>query len=109
MESIRRGLSADSRGARDAAEQAARVLAQRDPAGVEGLWASLDGRGRRLLIRALASAGYIAILADSDNSQISEQAIVESMKSRRIEGLILATAHIDDPLVPASDRRSAMS
>ncbi len=57
MESIRRGLSADSRGARDAAERAARVLAQQDPAGVEGLWASLDGRGRRLLIRALASAG----------------------------------------------------
>jgi len=49
--------------------------------------------------RALAAEGYIAILADSDNSQKSEQAIYESMKSRRIEGLILATAHIDDPVV----------
>jgi LacI family transcriptional regulator len=51
--------------------------------------------------RALAAAGYIAILADSDNSQRSEQAIYESMKSRRIDGLILATAHIDDPVVDA--------
>ena len=51
--------------------------------------------------RALATAGYIAILADSDNSQRSEQAIYESMKSRRIDGLILATAHIDDPVVDA--------
>jgi LacI family transcriptional regulator len=49
--------------------------------------------------RTLAAAGYIAILADSDNSQISEQAVFESMRARRIEGLILATAHIDDPLV----------
>jgi len=49
--------------------------------------------------RTLAGDGYIAILADSDNSQKSEQAIYESMKSRRIDGLILATAHIDDPVV----------
>ncbi len=49
--------------------------------------------------RTLAAEGYIAILADSDNSQKSEQAIYESMKSRRIDGLILATAHIDDPVV----------
>ena len=49
--------------------------------------------------RALAAAGYIAILADSDNSQKSERAIFESMKSRHIDGLIMATAHIDDPVV----------
>ena len=49
--------------------------------------------------RTLEAEGYIAILADSDNSQKSERAIFDSMKSRRIDGLILATAHIEDPIV----------
>jgi len=49
--------------------------------------------------RTLSTAGYIAILADSDNSQKGERAILDSMKSRHIDGLILATAHVDDPLV----------
>jgi len=49
--------------------------------------------------RTLGAAGYIAILADSDNSEKSERAIFDSMKSRRIDGLILATAHIEDPVV----------
>jgi LacI family transcriptional regulator len=49
--------------------------------------------------RALGAEGYIAILADSDNSQKSERAIFDSMRSRRIDGLILATAHIRDAVV----------
>lgn len=49
--------------------------------------------------RTLGAGGYIAILADSDNNQKSERAIFESMKSRRIDGLILATAHLEDPVV----------
>jgi LacI family transcriptional regulator len=49
--------------------------------------------------RTLGAAGYIAILADSDNSEKSERAIFDSMKSRQIDGLILATAHIEDPVV----------
>lgn len=49
--------------------------------------------------RTLSADGYIAILADSDNSQQSERAIFDSMKSRRIDGLILATAHTEDPIV----------
>jgi len=49
--------------------------------------------------RALAAAGYISILADSDNNQKSEQAIYESLKQRRIDGLIMATAHVGDPVV----------
>jgi LacI family transcriptional regulator len=49
--------------------------------------------------RTLAAAGYISILADSDNNQKSEQAIYESLKQRRIDGLILATAHLGDPVV----------
>ena len=49
--------------------------------------------------RTLGADGYIAILADSDNSQKSERAIFESMKSRHIDGLILATAHLEDPVI----------
>jgi LacI family transcriptional regulator len=49
--------------------------------------------------RTLAAAGYIAILADSDNSARSERAIFDSMMARRIDGLILATARLEDPVV----------
>ncbi len=51
--------------------------------------------------RTLGAAGYIAILADSDNSARSERAIFDSMRSRRVDGLILATAHVQDPIVSA--------
>lgn len=49
--------------------------------------------------RTLAEEGYIAVLADSDNSPENELAILDSMKSRHVDGLILATAHRQDPLV----------
>lgn len=51
--------------------------------------------------RSLDEAGYIAILADSDNSRKNESAILDSMKSRQVDGLILATALRQDPLVNA--------
>lgn len=51
--------------------------------------------------RTLGAEGYIAILADTDNNPKSERAIFDSMKSRHIDGLIMATAHIEDPIVNA--------
>ncbi len=51
--------------------------------------------------RALGAEGYIAVLADSENSPRSERAIFDSMRSRRVDGLILATAHTQDPIVSA--------
>ncbi|MGI9270484.1 MAG: LacI family DNA-binding transcriptional regulator [Woeseiaceae bacterium] len=51
--------------------------------------------------RALSAAGYIALLADSDNSPQSERAIFDSLRARSIDGLILATAHTEDPVVMA--------
>lgn len=51
--------------------------------------------------RTLGAEGYIAILADSDNNPKSERAIFDSMKARNIDGLIMATAHIEDPVVNA--------
>ena len=53
----------------------------------------------RRIERTLAEQGYIAILADSDNNQKNETAIVESLKSRNVDGLILATAHRLDSVV----------
>ncbi len=51
--------------------------------------------------RTLSAAGYIALLADSDNNPKSEQAIFDSLKARHIDGLILATAHTEDSVVAA--------
>jgi LacI family transcriptional regulator len=51
--------------------------------------------------RALSTAGYVALLADSDNNPQSERAIYDSLRARSIDGLILATAHTEDPIVNA--------
>ncbi|MHC4973403.1 MAG: TPR end-of-group domain-containing protein [Planctomycetota bacterium] len=56
-ETIRAGLLAPGRDAREQAEVAARTWARTDPAGAAALWKRLDLRGRAILIRALASAG----------------------------------------------------
>ncbi|RMD89294.1 MAG: LacI family transcriptional regulator [Alphaproteobacteria bacterium] len=49
--------------------------------------------------RTLAKKGYIAILADSDNDPAEEERILERLKARQTDGLILATAHRADELV----------
>ncbi|MHC4162323.1 MAG: TPR end-of-group domain-containing protein [Planctomycetota bacterium] len=56
-ETIRAGLLAPGRDAREQAEVAARAWARVDPAGAAALWEQLDLRGRAILVRALASAG----------------------------------------------------
>lgn len=53
----------------------------------------------RQIERKLAEHGYIAILADSDNNHENEKAIVQSLMSRNVDGLILATAHRLDSVV----------
>ncbi len=47
----------------------------------------------------LDQAGYTAIIANSDNQPERERLILEKMKARQVDGLILATAHRDDALV----------
>lgn len=49
--------------------------------------------------RALDAQGYIAILADSGSGDRSEAEIVENMRARDVDGLILATAKRRDPVV----------
>lgn len=48
---------------------------------------------------ALGGAGYTAILANSDNDPGRERVILETMRTRRVDGLILATARREDSLV----------
>lgn len=47
----------------------------------------------------LAKEGYTAILANSDNDPAREGIILGKMKARQVDGLILATAQMDDALV----------
>jgi LacI family transcriptional regulator len=51
--------------------------------------------------RTLSANGFIAILADCANNEQTEQAMVENLQSRQIDGLILATAHRKDPVIEA--------
>ena len=51
--------------------------------------------------RSLGEEGYIAVLADSDNNLKNEQAILDSMKARHVDGLILATALRKDVAISA--------
>jgi LacI family transcriptional regulator len=49
--------------------------------------------------RVLDKEGYIVVLADSENSERTEHALVENLVARQVDGLILATAHRKDPVV----------
>ena len=44
----------------------------------------------------LSAEGYSAILANSDFQPAKERAIIETFLDRRIDGMILASAHLDD-------------
>lgn len=46
---------------------------------------------------ALAANGYVAILANTDGDERRQQRIVETMRARAVDGLILATVARDDP------------
>ncbi len=47
----------------------------------------------------LSAAGYTAILANSDNDPEHERKGFETMRARKVDGLVLATAKRQDPLV----------
>jgi LacI family transcriptional regulator len=51
--------------------------------------------------RTLDAAGYIAILADTGSRDRAEREIVENLRARDVDGLILATAKRRDPVVDA--------
>ena len=47
----------------------------------------------------LESAGYSALIVNTDNDPARERALIESLRSRQVEGLIIATALLDHPLL----------
>lgn len=49
--------------------------------------------------KVLGPAGYTTILADSDEDPDIEQGILDRMRARQVDGLILATAHRADQVV----------
>jgi LacI family transcriptional regulator len=53
----------------------------------------------RAVEHTLDEEGYIAILADSGSKRRSEKALVDNMRSRQVDGMILAAANRKDPLV----------
>jgi LacI family transcriptional regulator len=49
--------------------------------------------------RVLETAGYSALIVNTDNDEKRERAQVESLLSRQVEGLIVATALVEHPLL----------
>jgi LacI family transcriptional regulator len=47
----------------------------------------------------LESAGYSALIVNTDNDPERERALIDSLRSRQVEGLIVATARLDHPLL----------
>lgn len=45
--------------------------------------------------------GYTVIISNTDDSRLKEQSAVQMMQGRAIEGIIIATAQLDDPTVEA--------
>lgn len=53
----------------------------------------------RAIDHTLGKAGYTAMLADVNENPVTEQTILDRMKARQIDGLILATSHRHDERV----------
>jgi LacI family transcriptional regulator len=53
----------------------------------------------RAVERTLGKEGYVTMLADSDNSRVTESAIINSLQARHVDGLILATAWVHDDII----------
>jgi LacI family transcriptional regulator len=47
----------------------------------------------------LRAAGYSAFIVNTDNDEDRERALVTSLRSRQVEGLIVATARLEHPLL----------
>jgi len=47
----------------------------------------------------LESAGYSGLIVNTDNDPVREKTQIELLRSRQVEGLIVATALVDDPLL----------
>lgn len=53
----------------------------------------------RGLADRLAQAGYVALLANTENDEARERLIFDEMNARQVDGLVLATARREDPML----------
>ncbi len=53
----------------------------------------------------LGPAGYSGLIVNTDNDQARERAQIESLRSRQVEGLIVATARLHHPLLEELQRQ----
>jgi LacI family transcriptional regulator len=60
----------------------------------------------RAIEAALEDAGYIAIMANTDDDEARERLVVERMASRHVDGLVLATARRHDAIVAVCRRHA---
>ena len=56
----------------------------------------------------LEAAGFSGLIVNTDNDPGREQAQIESLRSRQVEGLIIATARLEHPLLGSSPRGCAL-
>jgi LacI family transcriptional regulator len=52
----------------------------------------------------LAAAGYVALIGNTDGDPERERMLFEQMRARHVDGLVLATVHLGDPLLAESAR-----
>jgi LacI family transcriptional regulator, galactose operon repressor len=52
----------------------------------------------------LADASYVALLGNTDGDSERERALFEQMRARHVDGMVLATAHLSDPLLVEAAR-----
>ena len=52
----------------------------------------------------LAAAGYVALIGNTDGDGERERLVFEQMRARHVDGMVLATAHLSDPLLADAAR-----
>jgi LacI family transcriptional regulator len=52
----------------------------------------------------LTAAGYVALIGNTDGDPERERMIFEQMRARHVDGFVLATAHLNDPLLAEAAR-----
>jgi LacI family transcriptional regulator, galactose operon repressor len=52
----------------------------------------------------LAAAGYVALLGNTDGDTERERIVFERMRARHVDGFVLATAHLNDPVLAEAAR-----
>jgi LacI family transcriptional regulator, galactose operon repressor len=52
----------------------------------------------------LAAAGYVALIGNTDGDGERERLVFEQMRARHADGMVLATAHLSDPLLAEAAR-----